>query len=59
MRFLITVPLEISLEADNKQDASFKLMQIKDKYEITVWSDKGAINARIRTEKAKVKELPF
>lgn len=59
MRFLITVPLEITLEADDKKDARFKLMQIKDKYETTLWSDKGAINSRIRSEKSKVKDLPF
>lgn len=59
MRYFITVPLELSLNAENEKDARVELMKVRSEIDKPIWTEKGTINLRIRTDKAKVEKLAF
>ena len=58
-RYLITVPIELSLQAENEQDARVELLKVKSEIRDVYYLEKTTVVLYMRTEKAKVKELAF
>ena len=58
-RYIITVPIEIGLNAKSEQDARVELLKIRNEIKEVYYLGDRTAQLRIRTEKAKVKELPF
>lgn len=59
MRYKITLPIEISLNAESEDDAIMELLKIKSEMRNVYYLSTGTAILNIDIDKAKIKKLPF